>query len=707
MSQWKVLLAGALGWAVPAFAAHDSLTVEILPEERVVAKSRVQQTEEQGFAVDVVELKEARNRNVSVQEMLDQQSGVIVRESGGLGSDADLSLNGMSGRHVRVFLDGVPIEMLGVGAGLGDLSANAVQSVEVYKGVVPVSLGADALGGAVVLRTQPRPQPFLDASWAVGSFGTHKATLNGLWRVDSLPLAIRSNAVFNHSDNNYKVQTQLIDSLSGQYAPAKDRERFHDAYTSWWWNVEAGLVGTRYADAWWAGGSLGQTHNEVQHALSQDRVFGEVERSALSRTVHMRYSKKGLLLPQLTWNAFTSLGMVRQNIVDTSSLKYDWTGNGVPRANPAIGEALWYKTLYRINDRTFVGDAGVRYDGPWNDWWELHWTATRFDSEGEDRYGDMPMPLAPPSTVWKNVGGLSYTHGFFADRLTASAFGKMYALSAELGTTTSYSKESSISRSSMMHYGEGATLAWKASRAWLLKTSWENAIRLPEVEELLGDGLLVRANPELQPEKSTNINLGAAWNRKQGMWRLRGEGNGFFRNIEDMIRSESAGVTSESVNQASVRVMGVEGGVGANYSRWWEGSINATWQDLRNHTRYEAGQPSIVYLDRLPNVPWLFGNAAMQAHWPEPLGWGGRLSAQWNMRFVEEYYLKWPSLGDPDQKHVIPQQWTHDLGIVVLTSDRHLTWSLSCDNVADARLYDNYRQQKPGRSWSTKLRLSL
>ena len=91
----------------------------------------------------------------SLNELVNRTSGVKIREEGGVGSDFDLSINGLSGNSVRYFIDGVPLDSKGSYVTLPlNLPVNLIDRVEIYKGVVPASLGTDALGGAVNIITQ-------------------------------------------------------------------------------------------------------------------------------------------------------------------------------------------------------------------------------------------------------------------------------------------------------------------------------------------------------------------------------------------------------------------------------------------------------------------------------------------------------------------------------------------------------------------------
>ena len=67
------------------------------------------------------------------------------------------------------------------------------ERVEVYKGVLPVNLGADALGGAVNIVSR-RDANYLDATYSFGSFNTHKVSVNGAYTHLKTGFTVRANA---------------------------------------------------------------------------------------------------------------------------------------------------------------------------------------------------------------------------------------------------------------------------------------------------------------------------------------------------------------------------------------------------------------------------------------------------------------------------------------------------------------------------------
>ena len=135
--------------------------------------------------------------------------GVNVQRGGKLGSDTRFSLNGLTDDQIRFFLDGIPLGFVGYSFGIANVPVNLIDRVEIYKGVVPIRFGADALGGAFNLVS---PEGFLgtggSASYQVGSFGTHRVALNLQHQADSSGFLIRGSAFYDFSKNNYEINVE-------------------------------------------------------------------------------------------------------------------------------------------------------------------------------------------------------------------------------------------------------------------------------------------------------------------------------------------------------------------------------------------------------------------------------------------------------------------------------------------------------------------
>lgn len=100
-----------------------------------------------------VDTRDMLNTTKTLSEALAKTPGLKLRESGGVGSDINLMLDGFSGKHVKVFIDGVPQEGVGSSFGLNNIPVSFADRIEVYKGVVPVNFGTDAIGGVINIVT--------------------------------------------------------------------------------------------------------------------------------------------------------------------------------------------------------------------------------------------------------------------------------------------------------------------------------------------------------------------------------------------------------------------------------------------------------------------------------------------------------------------------------------------------------------------------
>lgn len=92
-----------------------------LNEVKVFGKSAARKLEEGVFAVNALEIAPDINRMVTINDLVNRTAGVKVRREGGVGSDFDLTINGMSGNSIRYFIDGVPLESKGSGVSLENI----------------------------------------------------------------------------------------------------------------------------------------------------------------------------------------------------------------------------------------------------------------------------------------------------------------------------------------------------------------------------------------------------------------------------------------------------------------------------------------------------------------------------------------------------------------------------------------------------------
>ena len=681
-----------------------------LKQVYVYGKSQTQQLKESALTVNALDIKPIVNSLNNLNELVNRTSGVKVREEGGVGSDFDLSINGLSGNSVRYFIDGVPLDTKGSEVSLANLPVNIIDRIEIYKGVVPASLGTDALGGAINIITNEEKRNYLDASYGIGSFHTHKADLTAQYVEPHTGLIVRPTLGVNYSKNDYRMKgVEVWDEDTRKYVPV-NRKRFHDDYFSMLGQLEVGFVQKPWADQLFVSASWSKVDKELQTGSIQDRVYGMAERKAHAWNVSARYRKRNFLVRGLQMSASLSHTWDYSQTVDTAYRQYDWNGEYIVSSRNEItgrGRALrhYYRPLTVVRSNW---DYRLTEGHSLN----LNYMLSR---TGNKRYDEVDETFGPSSDVLcKHILNFSYNQTLWNGRMDNTFFVKDYINHTRIEQTDLSSITGSDEvRGSTTHsyWGYGAGMRFTVASPLALKFSYEHSIRLPLVRELLGNGTTIYPNVALKPESSHNLNLGLF-----GTWRPRSghtlyyEAGGFLRFVDDYIQtvvSEKEG-TMQYGNVPAVHVKGVEGEVRYDWQNRLQLAATFSWQDARDQKKYKTdGKPSATYHNKVPNRPWMFGG--MEANYTF-YGVGlpdSRLRLGFNYHWVHWYYLSWEAYGAAESKARIPEQNVCNANLTYSWHDGTYNFSLECSNLFDRLVYDNYRLQKPGRALFAKFRLFI
>lgn len=254
-------------------------------DEVTVVSTGVSRLKRSAFNAVAVDTKELQNTTKNLSDALAKAPGMKLRESGGVGSDMQLMLDGFSGKHVKVFIDGVPQEGVGSSFGLNNIPVNFADRIEVYKGVVPVGFGTDAIGGVInIVTNKKRRRWFLDASYSYGSFNTHKSNVN-FGQTFKNGFTYEINAFQNYSDNDYHIEAPVEDFETGRIDRDKKVrvKRFNDTYHNEAIVGKVGVVDKKWADRL----MLGFTYSKMY-----DRPLTETGFEAKELAVFKAESKK-------------------------------------------------------------------------------------------------------------------------------------------------------------------------------------------------------------------------------------------------------------------------------------------------------------------------------------------------------------------------------------------------------------------------------
>ena len=677
---------------------------------QVYGKSKAQQVREGAYAVNAMNVKSLVNTTQNLNVIVNRTTGVKVREEGGLGSDFNLSINGMSGNSIRYFIDGMPLDAKGSGVTLANLPPNIIDRIEIYKGVVPAHLGTDALGGAVNIITNRQKKNFLDASYSIGSFHTHQFNLNGQYVTPKAGIIIKPTLSVNYSKNDYKVKNvEVWNEEKGKYV-YEERKRFHDDYFSLLGQVEVGVTNKKWADAFFVTASYSKTDKELQTGSIQSIVYGEAKRKSDSKNLSATYKKRSFLVDHLDVNALLSYTWDHSCTVDTAFRKYDWNNNFINTTrNEITGDS---KSIRHYKRPRTVARAGFDYTIHENHVLNFNYLLNRL---GNKRYDEVDTSFSPSNDVLaKHILGLSYNQTLLDGRMNNVFFVKDYINYLMVTQKDDYwvSGSDKVDKKATKNYwGYGAAAKYTFSEELVLKASFEHSVRLPLGNELLGNGTTVLPNLILKPENSENFNLGVFGTWKTGTGHLFNyETNAFVRDASDYVRlviSERDGL-SQYENVSSVKVSGVEGEVSYQYKDDLRILVNCSYQDARDMNKYkEDGKPSITYKNKLPNRPWLFSNAEVDYIFRDVLKNGDKLKLGYHYQYVHWFYLTWEAYGSLDGKSKIPTQHQHNAVVSYSWKNERYNVSLGCNNLFDKELYDNFMLQKPGRSFFAKFRIFI
>ncbi len=670
----------------------------------VIGRTANQEVNRQAFNVTSVDAKKLYNTTLDISGALDRVAGIRVRESGGVGSNFNLSLNGFSGNHVRYFIDGIPMDNFGSSFQINNIPINVADRIEVYKGVVPMWLGSDALGGAINIVTGDRYRNYIDASYSFGSFNTHRSVINAAVTSKN-GLTVQLNAFQNYSDNDYKVNVEASDIWTGAYAPNALLKRFHDTYHNETLIANVGVVGKSYADKLLLGITVGQNYKEIQTGARMVSVFGGWHRRGNILMPTLKYKKENLIKGlDVTINANYNLGN-EQNI-DTLNVRYDWYGTSKP--NGSNGERA--RSLYKYKNNNGLATTMLNYKIDDHQSVALSNVFSTFNRKGSDELNPTNAEYERQKKTNKNVLGLGYNFDV-KDRWSATVFGKYINQNNVNGT----GNNRGTNNSGKMGYG--SALSYFVNRNLQLKASYELTNRMPEAQEIFGDVENQDANPNLKPEQSDNFNLGTSYGfaiNKDHNFSI--SANAIYRNATNFIYNRLNQNQAKLVadNRDGVRTIGGDAEIRYSYKNWLSVGTTLTYQNLKNLQKYErdlnTGEllPTIspVYLDQMPNIPYLYGNGDISVSLKN-VGKGNNLTIGYNLLYVHAFWLYWPSRGGRGEdaaKMEIAQQFNHDLNLVYSLKKGRYNIGLEAKNLTNAALYDNFSLQKPGRAFYLNLR---
>ena len=662
----------------------------------VTGKSKVQFMRESPEAITVINGKDLQGRSVSLETILDKTIGLKVGQTGGLGSSSRIIVHGLEGNRIQILWDGIPMSTSDGTFSLDEIPIDIIERIEVYKSIIPARFGCDGLGGAVNIVTKEFSTDYLDASYELGSYQTHKGSVFSRKNFPKSGILLGAGGYYTSAKNDYSFRVPERENLLVK----RDHDRFRSymlkgkvAFTKLWFDE----ISTEFG--------YYNRFNEIQGVLKN---IQHAENKSSMLMLENKLIKSGILNNRLNFESHFSLSHTTNNFVDTARVNHDFEGNIYPSPN---GQGETGDVPHNSNDKGLEINERINLDYKLSTNHSLNLN-TLINYAQRQPNDDIASQHAGfiiggfPSKKTSIVSGLTWEAKLFGRKLTNMFSAKYFHLHSEIEDLTSYEMIEAPKKKSntTSQIGWIEAMKYEPFRGFHLKVSYQRAIRLPNSQELFGDGIITFPAAGLKPEKSHNFNLGFLIDKNDvlGLSRLQFEVNGFYMQVSDMIKLMKQHMAAGYVNAEKVHIKGIETELKLDISPTVYAYGNLTYQDVRDVLDYLPGTqaPNPTKGLRLPNIPYLYANFGAEYH-SDRLFKNWYVKAFWDGKFTEEFFYFWELT--ELQKRRIPRSFVNDIGLL-LTYKNKYSIALECHNLMNKEVWDQFRQPLAGRTFHLKFR---
>jgi iron complex outermembrane receptor protein len=508
------------------------------------------------YSVITRDLFEGKISNLS--DIIKQEAGVQIRQTGGLGSLSTVSLRGSSGDQVVVYIDGIPLnDASGGGVDLSNIALADVESIEIYRGITPVHFGTASMGGVVNIKTLRSRGDFratTTAGW--GSFGTdnHAGYINhkpGNW--------------------NYVVAADYLTSKN-DYKAKFDKNTPHNPDDDW--TARRNNAQIRQKDLLTKAGY--DFTDNVRLDLSnqwfeKDQHLPNWINSPEANTTFD--TKRNNAFAKCTIN---NIGLHHFNV--SNRWYYSWKKEDYDDSDGYIG-------LDKQHDQYITRKYGSTL---FFEWPTVRQTFTAAGEAYRETYDprDLLKPIWDKPGVDRDYASLALQDKIFFldDKLSLTPILRSFYYSDDQENWLNPNGDPQKGDNSSDSYTRPQLGIKYRPLQWVtVKANVAEYVRIPSFFELYGDRGLLIGNPDLNPEEGTNYDAGFELNWKpHHPWLHQAFGNAvwFKRRVSDIIAItyDSQGVgRPKNVSKASID--GVEASLTIDALKFFRFIGNATWQD--------------------------------------------------------------------------------------------------------------------------------
>ena len=675
--------------------------------------NRIQQSP---MAVTVVDGAKLRGRSSGIEEILTRTSGIKVRKTGGLGSASRISVHGLEGKRVAVYINGFPLNSPDGSFDINDIPIDVIKYIEVYKGIVPAEYGGDGLGGAINIVTREDECDLVGFTQELASFGTSK-TLTSAQKLFAKSGILFNVAFFkNKSKNNYTMSWPVFETNLPVSEYRKVR-RNNDYYDADFYHVGIGFR-KLYFDKLDLECAFYRNKKGIQ-SLSFDSQHAYMKSFNIMPTLHIE--KNDFIFKGLEMKSSLVIPVIQTSLIDTTTTRRQWDGT----ITQAMGETE-DNLLNESHNRQFElrNKFNLKYTFGQHTFNINNQLALSDYRPKDERMNDYLGfdPSSFPSKMISNNIGLCHLYASSNHRFQNSLTISIYYLKSKIFRTSdalskaqmkdaSAPKQTSVNKT---YYGfsEGVSYEfWKGVRG---KFSFSHNVRLPDTGELFGNGMSIKPSVNLLPEIGDNLNVGTIIDTRNvmGLTRVQWETNFYYMYIQNMIRLFPTDIRSIYTNLGKTSTMGFDTDLKVDVTPNIYTYFNLTLQDIRDRQKWlndTKGTDNPTYNKHVPNIPSFYFNYGLEYHAENLLGRNELSRIYMDVSHVGEFDWGWQmsTLSDQRKKWIIPSNDVFTIGLQQSFWHNNISLSFEVENIFDKENYMEFKMPLQGRTFKTKLRFNL
>ncbi|MCR5044155.1 MAG: TonB-dependent receptor [Bacteroidaceae bacterium] len=695
----------ALTSATNLFAQNSADSSFVISQElaniTIVAPNEIRKMREAAMPVSVLGKRQLEGTTTSINDALARTVGITVRNTGGVGSASRVSVRGLEGKRMGIYIDEAAIGQIGDYVSLNDIPTDMIERIEVYKGIVPYRFGGSALGGAVNVVTKEYPPVYLDASYEIGSFNTHKLNMTFKRTNAKTGLQFGMGGCLTYSDNNYKMHLQNL----GNRVVERDHDQFKKAMfgaslkaTKWYFDeakLEVVFTGTRA---------------EIQGIDSDIR---EAYNHSISGIAAMTLKRDNFLIDGLDLDFDGCYSYGENGLCDKALFRYDWDGNRYPSLSPFGGEQGQYASDSDNHTHDLAGKLNLNYLMSEHHAFNLNVYATHTRQYPENELMDkcFGYKTSFPSRMSSITVGFSHDLTLFDGKLMCATTVKnfTYHSNTKVLENTFINRLSDVNLT-RNYWGASEAIRYKFNQELMAKASFSSEVRIPTAEELTGNGYSILPATNLSPERCKGLNAGLLYHHDNAYGFIEMEATYFMNQLDNMIRYQADMIPSMAryANFGKVVTNGVEAEIKGDATSFLYFYANATYQDLRDKRKLEVGStaPNPTYNKRMPNIPYFLTNFGIELHKENIFGGKGQNSRLlFDSSYTHEYFYDFEMSSLQDRK--IPTSFTFDAGIEHSFQNDRWTLTFKVKNLTDRIVYSDLNRPLPGRNFALKVKFVM